>query len=105
MSDFYEKTDDEPSFALNDFKKWMSNEEEVNSNKCHLFGIRVESRINSKRLMDKIEIKEGDLTEVVKEFKKYGGIILDTDSDQNFLIEVDSGSFLIPKYLVKKSDH
>ena len=97
------KFEDEPSFSLGDFKKWMRiHENENTQKKCPLFGIKVESKINSKRLLSKIQVEEGNLKEVAKEFKKYGGIILESYSDNILLIEVDSGSFKISKSYIRK---
>ena len=97
--------DDEPSFSLHDFKKWMSKQHDQPNKNRKLIGVRVESKIhNLKNLIKKIEIidEEYDVTKMAKEFSKYGGMIIDADEDSNLTIEVDSGNFMIPKFFVKK---
>ena len=92
-------------FTTNDFKKWMklSEQKEGQQQKQNkLVGIQVESKIGTKRLMVNIDPKEGNLHELAKDFKTNGGIINDVDG-KIFLIEVNSGFFSIPRYLISKA--
>lgn len=88
-------------FNLSDFKKWMF--EQHDSNKSNMVGVQVESKIPLKKLISKIEIQDGDLMEVAKDFKKNGGKI--TEENGHFMyVAVDNGSFMIHKMHLKKSD-
>lgn len=88
-------------FDLNDFKKWMTHQQDE-ENKPNMVGLRVESKITGKKLLSRIEAQEGETLEIVRDFKKNGGIISEVNG-QNILIEVESGSFLIHKMYIKKS--
>lgn len=97
----------EPWLSLDDFKKWMRNKGDVEplqkpKRYKDLIGIRVESKVTSKKLIENINSdNEDDLYNLAVDFKNDGGIILDVDG-KNFLIEVDSGQFHIPRHFVKK---
>lgn len=88
-------------FDLNDFKKWMDHQKDTRP-KIEIIGLHVESKANFKRLLAKMEICEGDLHEVAKDFRENGGIISETDG-YKFLIDVDSGSFIIHRMHVKRT--
>ena len=91
----------EPSFSLNDFKKWMDSQSDYTMRK-HQIGTKVESKISLKKLIDRIEPEEGDLVEfLAKDFKRNGGTLAQMDG-QAFLIEVDTGSFVISRLFVKR---
>lgn len=87
-------------FNLNDFKKWMHTQKEESPLKQNLMGLHVESKVGFKRLISRMDVQEGEEEELAKEFKHHGGVIADID-EHNFLIEVDSGSFIIHKMYVK----
>jgi hypothetical protein len=93
--------DNEPSFSLNDFKKWMSKQKFEYVRKPRYKGYFAESKLGIKRLTGKIEIEAGSLLDIAKDFKKNGGVILDCSNDNLLLIEVSSGTFKIPKFFVK----
>lgn len=99
-------SDHEPSFSLNDFKKWMSKQHDKPSKERNLIGLHVESKLGLRRLRTKIESTDDDydIDEMAKDFKRRGGIITDADSSNNLTVEVDSGSFVIHKIFVKKLD-
>jgi hypothetical protein len=103
--DDYEEIKEEPSFSLQDFKKWMSSQnDQPKSRHAHLVGLHVESKLSIKRLVNKIiPDDEADVNELAKEFRRDGGVILQIDEDCNLLIEVDSGTFTIPRYFVRKT--
>lgn len=96
--------EDEPSFSLNDFRKWMDSQNKPNKKpRSPLIGIHVESKLATKRLAQKMVPDNGcDLYEMAREFRHHGGTILEIDEDNNLTIEVDSGTFEIPKYFVRK---
>jgi hypothetical protein len=101
----FEIQKNEPSFSLNDFKKWMTSQKQVTPEerrKYELAGVRVESKLGLKRLPSKMSTEDGDLLELAREFRRFGGTILESDEDNNVLVEVDSGSFLIPRIFVRK---
>lgn len=94
---------DKEFFNLEDFKKWM--ESQVSKrysmhNDDDLMGKKVTSKISSEKLMEKIEIEDGEIEELVEEFKKKGGMVADTDG-KKLLIEVESGSFILSRNYVK----
>ena len=84
-------------FDLNDFKKWMSHQQDKKTNAV---GSQVESKVSVKKLLSRIETEE-EIEEVAKDFKKNGGIIVEANG-QKIKIEVDSGEFLIHKMYVKQ---
>lgn len=91
----------EPSFSLNDFRKWMSKQKFESSSKSRFRGRVAESKLSIKRLVRKMDVDQGDLYEMAKDFKRRGGTILECDSDNILLIEVKSGTFRIPKFFVQ----
>jgi hypothetical protein len=89
----------EPDFSLDGFKKWMSKQKrEVTKPKFR--GCIVESKLSLKRLMTKMDVDEGNLSRMAKDFKRHGGTILECDKDDIILVEVNSGTFRIPKFFV-----
>lgn len=88
-------------FNLNDFKKWIHNQQEEKQPKSNLLGVHVESKINVKKLISRIDVQEGEEIEIAKEFKQNGGTISEIDGT-NLLVEVESGSFIIHKMYVKR---
>ena len=64
-------------------------------------GFYVESKLSSKRLINRVESEAENLKEIVEDFVTNGGTIADTDGNW-FLIKVDSGEFLVPRIYVKK---
>lgn len=103
--DDLEPIKNEPSFSLKDFKKWMATQKQPpieDRRKYELAGVRVESKLGLKRLVTRMSSQEGDVVEMAREFRRHGGVILEVDSDNVVLIEVDSGTFHIPRFFVKK---
>lgn len=87
---------EEPNFSLSNFRKWMSKQK----NGSKLKGSFVESKLNLKTLTSHMDIDQGYLQEMAKDFKKNGGVILECDKDI-LLIEVGSGTFRIAKVFVE----
>lgn len=91
----------EPSFSLNDFRKWVGKQKrESKVTKSKYKGSIVESRLSYKRLVTKMDVDQGELYEMAKDFRRKGGTILECDGDNILLIEVRSGTFRIPKIFV-----
>jgi hypothetical protein len=63
-------------------------------------GLSVESKISVHRLAEKIEPREGSLHILARDFRRDGGIVREV-SGHSFLIEVNSGSFVIPRNFVR----
>lgn len=59
-------------------------------------GREVEPRYSQRKMIDRIETQEGDDLDNIREFSRSGGTIRDVTGDL-FLVEVDGGSFLVPK--------
>jgi hypothetical protein len=96
---------DEKFLNVNDFKKWMKDQEDQESmgiEKIDLTGTAVESKVNSKRLVDNMWSENGQEIELALDFRKNGGKILEV-LGKNFLIEVLSGTFTIPRNYVKRA--
>lgn len=104
MEDTEQQYPDEPSFSFDDFKEWMGQQQDkpIPKRNKQYIGQIVESKLSLKRLVKRMEVEEGDLEEMAKEFRRHGGTILDIDDNLNLLVEVDSGTFRIPKFFVKK---
>jgi hypothetical protein len=107
MEDEVSRYDDEPKLSLNDFKKWMARQPDkpvppaVRLAK-ELIGTYVESKLGVKRLINQMTAESGEPQELAKDFRRYGGVVVQVDRDHNFLIEVESGTFSLPKYFVRR---
>lgn len=87
-------------FSLDEFKNWIKSNggNYIPGLSRKLIGSLASPRFSSQKLISKISLEEGDLQQVVKDFKK-GGKIIGVDG-KSLLIEVNSGSFYIPKQYV-----
>lgn len=103
-----EQPHSEPSFRFDDFKKWMDTQKEdvgslsrpsKSSRFNEMVGKSVYPKLSGKRLATRMTVEEGDLAELVKDFRKNGGKVIRVD-EQILIIEVGGGSFGIPKYFV-----
>jgi hypothetical protein len=103
MSRWNYKSKNDPfgPFNLGDFKKWMT--EQHDSKKSSMVGIKVESKIPLKKLISKIEIQEGELMEVAKDFNKNGGNITEENGHYMY-VSCKNGTFMIHRMHLKKSD-
>ena len=77
----------------------MKNHHEV-KNEDSIVGTKVESKISFDKLLKRMQTDE-DEEEVAHDFKENGGTIIESHGHE-FLIEVESGSFIIHKMYVKK---
>lgn len=94
-------------FSCDDFKKWVKDQEdfphlESMNHTDDLIGTHIQSKISTKKLSVKITPEEGDIDDLIEDFKRDGGFIKDTDGT-NFLVEVDSGTFTISRQYVKEA--
>ncbi len=71
--------------------------------KENLVGFLVYPRASIRKLAHRFEMVEGDIKDIMLDFKSDGGTILEVEDDR-FLIEVSSGKFYLPKHCVKKAD-
>jgi hypothetical protein len=93
-----------PNFSLDDFKKWMKDHGDFSLDhfkRRSIEGTLVESKISSRKLAEKIIVEEGELHEIVVDFKENGGTVMEVN-DRNLLVKVELGLFYIPrKYVVR----
>ena len=103
--------DQQPSFSLNDFKHWLSKQSDLSeffdlSNRTgarpgdELIGSEVSAKVSPRKLMEKIRVEDGDPETLVEDLVENGGMILALDG-KDLLIEVDSGSFYLPRFCVR----
>lgn len=90
-------------FSLENFKKWMKDQNEFDSKigKKFPIGEHVISKVNSKKLNQVMTLENGQENKVIKDFMKNGGKISEVHGNE-FLVEVTMGSFYIPKNYVKR---
>lgn len=91
------------NFNLDDFKKWIDEQEESDSSlrkNEYSEGDIVKSTIPFKKLVNRINEESGNRKSICKEFYMNGGTVVSFDS-KNLIIEVDSGSFAINKLYVE----
>jgi hypothetical protein len=93
-------------FSVEEFKKWMQSQKESSPHfvspskkKDDVIGLTVESKISTLRLMEKIQT-EGNPHILARDFRRNGGIIREANGSI-FLIEVNSGTFYIPRCFVR----
>jgi len=88
------------NFSLDNFKKWMKNQNDFNSKILEFpIGEKVISKVKSKKLLEVMTLENGQLNRVIKDFVKNGGKIKQVIDDE-YLIEVVMGSFIISKNYV-----
>lgn len=79
-----------------EFKKWIKNQDKIKCEKSNLVGSFVESRYSGKKIARLISLESGKAGRVVREFLDNGGKIKAIEGNE-YLIEVDSGSFYLNK--------
>lgn len=90
MSDFRRLNTD-------DFKRWMKRHECDDADASpDVVGMRAEARFCGKKTARNIVLESGKAGRVVREFVQNGGIVKSVDGEE-YLVEVDSGSFYINK--------
>lgn len=81
----------------NDFKKWMKQHDaEHTADSTVVVGSIVEARYCGKKTARSIVLERGKAGKVVREFVQNGGTVKSVEGDE-YLVEVDSGSFYINK--------
>jgi hypothetical protein len=90
-------------FSLDNFKKWIKNQSEFDSKLGKKFpiGEQVVSKVSAKKLTEVMNLENGQMNRVLKDFMKNGGKIAEV-SGKDFLIEVTMGSFYIQKNYVTR---
>lgn len=94
----------EELLSLDQFKKWISTQNEYNPKieKKFPIGIQVESKVNAKKLASVMTLENGQEGRVIKDFMKNGGKISEVNGKE-FLIEVTMGSFYINRNYVTQA--
>lgn len=87
-------------FSMDSFKKWMEKQTQKEQVEKEIVGRKVTSRISTEKLIDKMEVEDGDANEIAEEFRQLGGTINEVDGN-NLLIEVKAGTFILTKHYVK----
>jgi hypothetical protein len=90
-------------FSPDDFKKWMMKQSEfsIDIPRAQYLGSFVDVNIPMKKLASKICVREGNLEELVEDFSKRGGKVIDIDG-KHLMVEVNSGSFSIPECCIRR---
>ena len=86
-------------FSLDNFKKWMEtqcNDSDINN----IEGQEVYAKISKRKLMEKIDVEDGDDEEVSNDFLKNGGTVVESDG-RLLLIQVESGNFYLEQKYIK----
>jgi len=93
-----------PDFTLSHFKKWIRDQKDYTQDNHerlhHIIGTQVEAKVPSSKLVQVSSTEEGDLAELIISFQESGGIVTDIDG-KNFLVEVDIGTFYVPRQYVR----
>ncbi len=95
-------TNTNPSFSLNDFRKWLADSKKL-EHKSEKKDSIVESRIGLSHLESQVKKHNPNLAEpakFAKAFKEEGAKVLQANGDA-LLLEIKLGSFLLPKLYVK----
>lgn len=96
--------------SLHGFTNWMSQQENaieftVEQKKKptvegELVGQTVFAKVSNKKLLERIEIQDGENERtMIQEFKHQGGEVIEY-CGKNLLIKVESGTFLLPRFCV-----
>lgn len=100
------------SFSPHDFKDWLSGQSDLNeffdlSSRTagtkpgdEMVGCEVQAKVSIKKLREKVESEDGDSELLIEDLVEDGGMVLSVDG-KNLLVEVESGSFRIPRFCVR----
>lgn len=89
------------NFSLEDFKKWMMEQQDAPSTK-NFVGTEVISKVSLRRLKDQMHPEDGELDDLAEAFKEEGGTVMDVDG-KTFIVEVNCGTFSIPRQFVTRA--
>jgi len=93
--------DDLKFFNPDDFRRWMKKQDdECSAEGNSVVGAFAEARYCGKRIARNITLESGRAGKVVREFVTSGGVVKEVDGEE-YLIEVESGSFYIHKRNVR----
>lgn len=101
MTKWVENTDGEPTFSMNDFKKWMDIQSRKDEATHPDTGVIVEAKVSIKKLISRMEPDDGELYELAKDFRRNGGKVIDADGE-TVIVEVASGTFRVMRNAVRK---
>ena len=97
-------------FNIHDFRDWLASQKDLSDffniaasddkEIDELAGRSVMAKVSSRKLLEKIDPKDGDADQLVEDFMETGGTIIESKG-KNFHIEVAGGSFMIPRFCVK----
>lgn len=90
-------------FSLDDFKLWMQAQSGFATEipRARFVGLSVDPCIPRKKLAPRMCVREGSLEELVVDFSKHGGKVVEIDG-KHLVVEVRSGSFSIPECCVRR---
>lgn len=91
------------TFSVDEFKRWMKQQAgfSINLPMSYEIGVTVDSGIPKNKLAPKMCVREGNLEELVNNFARSGGKVIDIDG-KHLVVETTSGSFSIPKICVRR---
>ena len=91
-------------FSPDDFKKWVEEHQDQFSTKLSkkpiIIDTIVESKVSIKKLISSIDVQEGDIKAISREFIRHGGMVKEVDGC-DILIEVQKGTFIISDKLIR----
>jgi hypothetical protein len=87
-------------FNIDNFKKWMNNHPASGDDETKdMVGTEVQARFSARKTIKNITMENGKAGKVIREFMSGGGSVKAVDGNE-YIIEVESGSFLINKKFV-----
>jgi hypothetical protein len=98
-----------PNLSLNEFKNWISQQPDLSnffdiSDRLdpvdEFAGRRATSKVSEQKLMQRIRAQEGEAELLVADFIEHGGVVLSA-AGKEMLIEVEEGSFFIPRFCLR----
>lgn len=103
--------DKKPTFSLHEFKNWLSSQGDMTNffnidssnyeNPDEKFvGKEVVAKVSERKLLERIEPESGEPEQLVQDLIENGGVILAVEG-KNLLIEVELGSFYLPRFCLK----
>lgn len=91
-------------FSPDDFKKWVKEHQQQFdsklSKKAIIVGTMIESKVNIKKLIETIDVQEGETKLIAREFLRHGGTVKEVDGC-DILVEVSKGLFIISDKLIR----
>lgn len=100
------------TFSLHEFKSWLSSQGDEITNFFDIgpsaqedpsekfIGREVKAKVSEKKLLEKIESETGEPEALIQDLIDNGGVILAVEG-KRALIEVELGTFYLPRFCVK----